>query len=166
MRVLLLLATQILRINLLTDGALALGVDPAGPDLMSKPPRPRSEGVGVVMAAGTLLIFDAALLGGLIEGAGKLEYGRTMAFTTLMLFQLFNAFNARLEVHSAFRGPLCNQWLWEAVSLSVALHTSRSKIPRSSHSQQGPSPPSIAEPSARRWRRAGGLAPPLLRIPE
>ena len=60
-----------------------------------------------------MLIFDAALAGGLIEGAGKLEYGRTMAFTTSMLFQRFNAFNARLEVHSAFRGLFCNRWLWE-----------------------------------------------------
>ena len=84
-----LLATQILWINLLTDGApaLALGVDPADPDLMRQPPRPAGEGVitgacgryrlvGVVMAAGTLLIFDAALPGGFIEGTGGLNTGR------------------------------------------------------------------------------------------
>ena len=136
MLVLPLLATQILWINLLTDGApaLALGVDPPAPDLMSQPPRARSEGVingrmragivlvGVVMAAGTLLIFDAALPGGWIEGPGGIEYGRTMAFMTLMLFQVFNAFNARSGVHSAFRGLFRNRWLWAAVSLSVALH--------------------------------------------
>jgi P-type Ca2+ transporter type 2C len=42
-----LLATQILWINLVTDGApaLALGVDPAEPGLMSQPPRARTEGV-------------------------------------------------------------------------------------------------------------------------
>jgi len=131
-----LLATQILWINLVTDGmpALALGVDPADPDLMTQDPRPRSEGVitrrmrigiglvGVVMAAGTLLIFDAALPGGWVEGPGGIEYGRTMAFTTLMLFQVFNAFNARSPVYSAFRGLFSNRWLWAAVSLSVALH--------------------------------------------
>jgi Ca2+-transporting ATPase len=135
MLVLPLLATQILWINLLTDGApaLALGVDPADPDLMRQPPRPRSQGiidrrmraeillVGVVMAAGTLLIFDAALPGGWIEGTGKIEYGRTMAFTTLMLFQVFNAFNARSEAQSAFRGLFRNHWLWAAVSMSVGL---------------------------------------------
>ena len=135
MLVLPLLATQILWINLLTDGApaLALGVDPADPELMSQPPRPRSEGiidgrmrgdillVGVVMAAGTLLIFDAALPGGWIEGTGRIEYGRTMAFTTLMLFQVFNAFNARAEGYSAFRRLFRNRWLWAAVALSVAL---------------------------------------------
>lgn len=136
MLVLPLLATQILWINLLTDGApaLALGVDPADPDLMSQAPRSRSEGVinsrmragiglvGFVMAAGTLLIFDAALPGGWIEGFGGIEYGRTMAFTTLMLFQVFNAFNARSEVRSAFHGLFHNRWLWAAVSISVALH--------------------------------------------
>jgi Ca2+-transporting ATPase len=79
--------------------------------------------VGVVMAAGTLLVFDAALPGGWIEGSGGIQYGRTMAFTTLMLFQVFNAFNARSEVQSAFRGLFRNRWLWAAVSLSVALHT-------------------------------------------
>ncbi len=136
MLVLPLLATQILWINLLTDGApaLALGVDPADPDLMTQTPRPKSEGVihlrllfrillvGVVMAAGTLLIFDAALPGGWIEGPGGIEYGRTMAFTTLILFQVFNAFNARSETHSAFRGLFRNRWLWGAVLLSIGLH--------------------------------------------
>jgi Ca2+-transporting ATPase len=136
MLVLPLLATQILWINLLTDGApaLALGADPADPDLMSHPPRLRSEGVinhrmragiglvGVVMAAGTLLVFDAAMPGGWIEGPGGIEYGRTMAFTTLMLFQVFNAFNARSDVHSVFRGLFRNRWLWGAVALSVGLH--------------------------------------------
>jgi Ca2+-transporting ATPase len=42
-----LLATQILWVNLVTDGApaLALGVDPADTGVMRKPPRPRDEGV-------------------------------------------------------------------------------------------------------------------------
>jgi Ca2+-transporting ATPase len=42
-----LLATQILWINLVTDGApaLALAVDPADPAIMQRPPRPRNEGV-------------------------------------------------------------------------------------------------------------------------
>ena len=61
-------------------------------------------------------------LGGWIEGPGGIEYGRTMAFTTLMFFQLFNAFNARSEMHSAFRGLFQNGWLWAAVSLSASLH--------------------------------------------
>ena len=59
--------------------------------------------VGAVMAAGTLFVLDASLPGGLIAGSGSLRYAQTMAFTTLMLFQLFNVFNARSDEQSAFR---------------------------------------------------------------
>lgn len=131
-----LLATQILWINLVTDGApaLAIGLDPADAGVMCRPPRPRGEGVitrrmwagiffvGAVMATGTLLVLDAALPGGLIEGSGTTAYGQTMAFTTLVLFQLFNAFNARSDDRSAFRGFFTNRWLWAAVVLSLLLH--------------------------------------------
>ena len=130
-----LLATQILWINMITDGppALALGVDPADAGLMSHPPRPRSEGVitgrmwagivfiGVIMAVGTLFVLDASLSGGLIEGTGDMRYAQTMAFTTLVLFQLFNVFNARSDEQSAFRGLFHNPWLWGALGLSLAL---------------------------------------------
>lgn len=131
-----LLATQILWINLVTDGppALALGVDPAEPGIMKEPPRPRGEGVitgrmwlgiffvGAVMAIATLGVLDASLPGGLIEGSGTLEYGQTMAFTTLTLLQLFNVFNARSDDRSAFGGLFGNHWLWAAIGLSLLLH--------------------------------------------
>ncbi len=131
-----LLATQILWINLVTDGApaLALGIDPANGRAMTRPPRPRGEGmitprmwagivfVGLVMATGTLMVLDASLPGGLIEGTGSTRYAQTMAFTTLTLFQLFNVFNARSDERSAFDGLFSNRWLWGAVALSVALH--------------------------------------------
>jgi Ca2+-transporting ATPase len=130
-----LVATQLLWINLVTDGApaLALGVDPADPGLMQKPPRPSAErvvtgrmwkgifSVGAVMAVGTLYVIDAALPGGLIEGAGTLRYAQTMAFTTLMLFQMFNLLNARSDDDSAFRGLFANRWLWGAAALSLVL---------------------------------------------
>jgi P-type Ca2+ transporter type 2C len=138
-----LLATQILWINLVTDGApaLALGVDPADSRTMNKPPRPKEEGVitrrmwagiffvGAVMAAGTLIILDASLPGGLIEGPGPLRYGQTMAFTTLMLFQLFNVFNARSDERSAFQGLFTNRWLWAAIGSSLVLHVAVVYVP-------------------------------------
>ena len=74
------------------------------------------------MAVGTLLVLDASLPGGLIEGTGTTRYAQTMAFTTLMLFQLFNAFNARSDERSAFNRLFHNHWLWGAVGLSLALH--------------------------------------------
>jgi Ca2+-transporting ATPase len=85
--------------------------------------------VGAVMAAGTLIILDASLPGGLIEGPGPLRYGQTMAFTTLMLFQLFNVFNARSDERSAFHGLFTNRWLWAAIALSLILHVAVVYIP-------------------------------------
>ena len=130
-----LLATQILWINLVTDGlpALALGVDPADEGLMQQPPRPIGEGVltagmwrgivfvGVIMAAGTLLVLDASLPSGFVEGSGDLRYGQTMAFTTLMLFQMFNVLNARSDERSAFVHLFMNHWLWAALGMSLLL---------------------------------------------
>jgi P-type Ca2+ transporter type 2C len=138
-----LLATQILWINLVTDGAraLALGVDPADAGTMTRPPRPRGEGVitrrmwlgiffvGAVMAARTLLVLDAALPGGLIKGSGELRYAQTMAFTTLTLFQLFNVLNARSDERSAFVGLFANRWLWAAVGVSLLLHAAVIYVP-------------------------------------
>jgi Ca2+-transporting ATPase len=77
--------------------------------------------VGLVMAAGTLLVLDASLPGGLIEGSGTMRYAQTMAFTTLMFFQVFNVFNARSDEQSALHGMFRNHWLWAAIALSVAL---------------------------------------------
>ena len=138
-----LLATQILWINLVTDGppALALGVDPAEEGLMRQPPRPAGEGVltprmwrgivfvGVIMAVGTLSVLDASLPGGFIEGAGDLRYGQTMAFTTLMLFQLFNVLNARSDERSAFSRLFTNAWLWTAIGISLLLQVAVVYLP-------------------------------------
>ena len=54
------------------------------------------------MAAGTLFVLDAALPGSFVEGSGDLRYAQTMAFTTLMFFQIVNAMNARSDATSAF----------------------------------------------------------------
>jgi Ca2+-transporting ATPase len=138
-----LLATQLLWINLVTDGApaLALGVDPADERIMAMPPRPRDEGVitrqmwfgilftGVVFAAGTLLILDWSLPGGLIEGSGNMHYAQTMAFTTMVFFSLFTVFNARSDERSAFAGLFSNKWLWGAVLLSLLLQVAVVYVP-------------------------------------
>jgi Ca2+-transporting ATPase len=138
-----LLATQILWINLVTDGppALALGVDPADDNLMRQPPRPVGEGVltpqmwrgivfvGAIMAAGTLFVLDMSLPGGIVEGSGDLPYAQTMAFTTLMLFQVFNVINARSDERSAFAHLFTNGWLWAAVGVSLALQVAVVYVP-------------------------------------
>ena len=139
-----LLAAQLLWINLITDGppALALGVDPKDPDVMKQPPRSRGTGVlttqdwwylgvvGSVMMVGTLAVLDAYYPGGLFTlfasgtgpNAADETYARTMAFTTLMLFQLFNVYNCRSTWRSAFSGFFDNGWLIGAVALSLFTH--------------------------------------------
>jgi Ca2+-transporting ATPase len=77
--------------------------------------------VGVIMAAGTLFVLDASLPGGLVDGHGDLRYAQTMAFTTLMLFQLFNVVNARSDEQSAFVDLFTNRWLWAALGGSLVL---------------------------------------------
>lgn len=137
-------ATRILWIYFVTDGApaFAIGINPAEEDAMRRPPRPRGEGVitgrmwgnvvfvGAIMAAGTLIVLDAALPEGLIEGSGTLAYGQTMAFTTLVMFQLFNVFNARSDRQDVANllGPqLLNgeTWAWlstQAARPALSLH--------------------------------------------
>lgn len=130
-----LLTTQILWVNLITDGApaLALAMDPADAGVMDRPPRPHTERivtsrmwgeillVGGMICAGALLVLDADLPGGFLEGTGTLAHARTMAFTTLVLFQLFNAFSLRSDRRSAFSGLFTNPWLCGAVATSLAL---------------------------------------------
>jgi len=169
-----LLATQILWINLVTDGApaLALGLDPADAGVMHVPPRPQGEGVitpqmwrgilfvGAVMAVGTLLVLDASLPGGLLEGTGNLSYGQTMAFTTLMLFQVFNVFNARSDEHSAVLDLFTNRWLWGALTLSMVLQVAVVYVPFL-QSAFGTVPLSAGD-----WLRCGAVASSVLWIRE
>ena len=130
-----LLATQILWINLLTDGALALalGVDPSVDDVMAQPPRKlddpivdRTMGVtivviGVTTALAGLIALDLELAGGLLGGSGDLVTARTMTFTTVVLAQIFNAFNSRSDTTSAFFRAFDNRLLWAAAAATVLL---------------------------------------------
>lgn len=124
-----LLAIQILWVNLITDSfpALALSMDPAGGGIMKRPPRPRSEGiltrltlfdmalVGITIAIGTLGIFYFYLPHGI-------EAARTVSFTVLVVFQLWNSLNCRSETRSLFSiGVLANRYLVLAIAVSLLL---------------------------------------------
>jgi Ca2+-transporting ATPase len=120
---------QLLWINIIMDGppAMTLGVEPARPGLMDAPPRPPGAQIisggrllrlvlfGAVMMAGTLGMF--------VYGLEQAEpaYAVTLAFTTFVLFQFFNVFNARSEHGTAFNANfLRNGKLWLAL-LGVVL---------------------------------------------
>lgn len=138
-----LLATQVLWINLVTDTgpALAMGIDPASPGVMKRPPRGLGDHVidrhmwgrviyiGIIMGAVTLLTIDLFLPGGLIEGNDSLEVARTAGFTTLVLAQLFNAFNSRSDDRSAFSQLFTNGWLWGAIALAALLQVAVVHVP-------------------------------------
>jgi P-type Ca2+ transporter type 2C len=125
------LAIQLLWINLLTDGlpALALGVEPTDPDVMHERPRSADERIitsgraismfmiGSVMALGTLLIYYNALV-----RTGDGRYAGTMAFTSLVMFQLCNVLNVKSETKSIFRSRITkNPWLLIAIASSLLL---------------------------------------------
>ncbi|MFT3853367.1 MAG: cation-translocating P-type ATPase [Ilumatobacteraceae bacterium] len=138
-----LLATQILWVNLLTDTApaLAMGLDPPPDDVMELPPRGLDDRVidtemwvgivwiGLVTGIVTLLALDVRMHGGLIDGGGNLVEARSMAFTTLVVAQLFNTFNARSDRVSAFHRLFTNRWLWGAIALSLVLQVAVVELP-------------------------------------
>jgi Ca2+-transporting ATPase len=146
-----LLAAQLLWINLVTDGppALALGVEPTAPDAMNRPPRDVRQGIltgkgwrrigliGLFMTAGTLLALDAAYPGGFFNFAIRFtdlptaeKHARTLAFTTLVLFQIVNALTHRgAEGRSAFYQLNKSPYLLAALGLSLILHVAVLYVP-------------------------------------
>ena len=123
-------AIQILWINIIMDGppAMTLGIEPARHGVMDEPPRAREARIltlprfarllayGAVMAAGTIGVFSYSLSSG-----GK-AHALTLAFTTFVLFQFFNVFNARAEHDSAFnRQFFANGKLWAALTGVIML---------------------------------------------
>jgi magnesium-transporting ATPase (P-type) len=138
-----LLATQILWINLVTDSApaLAMGVDPEDGDVMARKPRSPDERIidrhmwqrvgfiGLLMGAVTLLTIDMFLPGGLIPGSDSLDVARTAGFVTLVFAQLFNAFNARSDLNSAFHHLFNNKWLWGSVLFGVVSQVAVVEVP-------------------------------------
>ncbi len=120
---------QILWINLVTDTfpALALGMEPAPGDIMSRQPRDAKQSFlkgmtanlvtfGSVMTIETLLVFFLSL-----QWYGDPEASTTMAFLTLGLTQLFHAFNVRSSTRPVFSGLGHNKWMFGAILVSALL---------------------------------------------
>jgi len=115
-------AAQLLWINLVTNGLqdVALAFEPGEKDVIKMPPRNPKEGimsrlmyersilVGLIISAGVIYNFIQALDDGV-----SLERARTIAVTTMVLFQFFQAWNSRSELQSVFRiNPLSNPFLF------------------------------------------------------
>jgi len=123
---------QILWVNLVTDGlpALALGVDQSDDDIMERTPRPPNESIfahglrtriitqGILIGLSTLFVFIL----GLRVSNGNLVEARTMAFTNLVMAQLFFVFSCRSERYSLFEmNPFSNLYLVTAVIISFVM---------------------------------------------
>ena len=122
---------QLLWINLVTDGlpALALGVDPYPTDIMNRTPRSPREGVlskdigflivvvAIILTVGTLGLFAWELA----DGSDPIRT-QTVAFTTIVFFELFLVFAIRSPRQTIWQiGFFTNRKLIYAVLISMAL---------------------------------------------
>ena len=125
-----LLSMQLLWINLVTDSfpAIALGMEAVEPDIMTKKPKPKNEGlfagglgIRVVLQG---IMFAALTLCGYYIGkvyGGSIEAGQTMAFMVLALSQIVQAYNMRSNKSLFKIGPFGNKMLNIAALASAAL---------------------------------------------
>ncbi|MBT9567163.1 MAG: cation-translocating P-type ATPase [Thiobacillus sp.] len=118
-------AIQLLWINIIMDGppAMTLGIEPARPGIMHDKPRRQSAQILTVNRLGRLILYGATMMVGTLLlfryglAAHSPAYALTLAFTTFVLFQFFNVFNARVEFGSAFNvNFLRNGKLWLALA--------------------------------------------------
>jgi len=103
---------QLLWINLVTNGLqdVALAFEPGEKGILDRPPRDPREGimsrllvertllVGFLIALGVVYNFISAL-----QAGDSLEKARTVAVTTMVFFQFFQAWNSRSEYQSVFK---------------------------------------------------------------
>jgi len=127
-----LLAIQILWINLVTDGlpALALGMEPAEPDIMQRQPRPPREPVITLERGGTIL-FHGMLVTAVCVAAfwtayrgnpEQAERARSITFCVAAFSQLFFAIGCRSDRAIAPRqGFFTNPSLILAILVSASL---------------------------------------------
>ena len=135
-----LLPIHILWINLITDSlpALALGVDPKDPNVMSEPPRnPKdnlfSNGTGVTLILLGIIIGFTTLLAfkvGEYLYPSSLAHAQTMSFVVLSGSQLILSLSMRSEKESVFKiGIFKNKKLLGAIFIGILLQISIISIP-------------------------------------
>jgi len=118
-------ATQLLWLNLLTDGAPAvvLGADPPRSHVMEQKPRKRGEGIinkWVVKAIVSIGLLDTALILALFLYSLPfgIEYARTMVFTGFVLSEATRLVVIRMKDKLSL---FSNKWLIVAIAASLLL---------------------------------------------
>lgn len=127
------LPIHVLWVNLVTDGlpAVALSVDPKDPEIMRYPPREPEEGLlsrfwGFIIFAATLdFLSDFAPFLYIYTITRDPVLARTVAFTSIVFFEFFLAYQCRSETHHIFalgrRGWTENKMLFLSVAISIAI---------------------------------------------
>ena len=132
-------ASQLLWINLVTNGIqdVALAFEPGEKDILNRPPFSPDEGVmspilvqrtvivGLLISIGIVYNFAHALDSGL-----SLEKARTVAVTTMVFFQFFQAWNSRSETQSVLRMPFfSNPFLFFGLLAAFFVHLAAIYLP-------------------------------------
>ncbi|MBI2134617.1 cation-translocating P-type ATPase [Candidatus Woesearchaeota archaeon] len=131
-------ATQILLINLVTDGlpAVALSADPFEPRAMSRKPRSQKDHIYKEMNAYLIYYPLAMTLAALSVFyyfnfiIGNHAQAQTAVFITVVSFELYQAFSCRSTIYPSLRvGIFRNKWLVLAVFSSFAFAAASIFIP-------------------------------------
>jgi Ca2+-transporting ATPase len=133
------LPAQILWLNLVTNGFqdVALAFEPGEKDILERKPRPSGERIlsslmiqrtllmGSCMGFGTFVIYYLQL------GAGvSIESARSVALTTMVFFQFYQALNCRSETLSVFEmNPLSNPFLFVSILGAFFAHLAVLYVP-------------------------------------
>jgi len=132
-----LLPIHILWVNLVTDSlpALALSVEPAEGNVMSRPPRPPKETI-FAHGLGIHALWVGLLMGGIVLFAQAWAintehvHWQTIVFTVLCLTQLGHVLAIRSEKESLFKmGLFSNIYLFGAVVLTFGLQMATVYVP-------------------------------------
>ncbi|GAF89473.1 unnamed protein product, partial [marine sediment metagenome] len=121
-------ATQILLINLVTDGlpAVALGADPFEPNAMKRKPRDKKEPIYknlnhfIIYYPIIMIVTVLGLFYYIYTTTNNLAKAQTITFLTIAMFELYQAFASRSTIYSSFKvGIFKNKWLIGAVLISL-----------------------------------------------
>jgi Ca2+-transporting ATPase len=133
------LPAQILWLNLVTNGFqdVALAFEPGEKDILKRKPRPPGERIlsslmiqrtllmGSFMGFGTFIIYYLQISSGV-----SVESARSVALTTMVFFQFYQALNCRSETISVFKmNPLSNPFLLVSIVGAFFAHLAVLYVP-------------------------------------
>ena len=133
-----LLAVQILWVNIVTDATITipLALEPRRGDELKTPPRSPDVGLiypGLIWRVAYTALFMGVAIFAIFywaEGHMSIEAARTLAFISMVSFELFKGLNARSDEQTVFKiGFFSNKWLLIALGIAVGLQAAAIYLP-------------------------------------